>query len=109
MIHIPIFLREIKKFFFPSSCILGNFTIVDCTAGEGGHTFSFLDFSSKVRVIALEIDSEQVVEIQKRRRKLNISQERLKVFNLSYSQIEEVVSFTGWTVEAILFDLGISS
>ncbi|MDE2213407.1 MAG: 16S rRNA (cytosine(1402)-N(4))-methyltransferase RsmH [Patescibacteria group bacterium] len=78
-------------------------TVIDATAGEGGHAETLLSAAS-IRLIALDADSESV---RKTRARLTPFGERASVLEGNFRDIKELLAKEGVSsVEKVLFDLG---
>ncbi len=98
--HYPVMHRQVLEMLqIPS----GRSTMIDCTTGEGGHTSLFLEKYPELSVIGLDRDKE----IQKK------AIERLAPYGERFTPVltwfDEYLSLREESsVDAILFDLGIS-
>ena len=100
LFHFPVMLEEVIK-----ACSLskgGNF--VDCTFGGGGYSKEILKFPN-TKVIALDRDSHVKDKAKKIKEKYS---ERFSFFNEKFSNLDRVIKKED-KVDAIIFDLGISS
>ncbi|HDS09000.1 MAG TPA: 16S rRNA (cytosine(1402)-N(4))-methyltransferase RsmH [Firmicutes bacterium] len=103
--HLPVMVHEICEF-------LQHFRlkrILDCTLGEGGHSEFFLEnFSPDIFLTGIERDPE-VYRISRHR--LARFNEKIKLYNCSFSKIDEILSAQDEAAyfNVILFDIGISS
>ncbi len=100
--HEPVLLNEVLKFLKP----LQGKIIVDATAGLGGHTIAIAEkVGPNGLVIAIEKDPETI----------RIAMERIKSPNIyfyqgEFTEMEIAVEEAGVeSVDAVLFDLGLSS
>ncbi|ABR31566.1 16S rRNA methyltransferase [Thermosipho melanesiensis] len=100
--HIPVLPNEVVEYLLWKD----NGIYVDCTAGEGGHTFLIAKKCPNSRVIAIDVDLEV----------LEIAQKNLKAFHnvillkASYVDLPVVLKSLGIErVSGILADLGIST
>jgi 16S rRNA (cytosine1402-N4)-methyltransferase len=86
--------------------------MVDATLGAGGHAGVFLKSFPKLTLIGLDRDPSAVV-LATENLKNNVSSEvvsRFKVVTTEYDQIETAIKNLGISeVDAVLFDLGVSS
>ncbi|WP_207548436.1 16S rRNA (cytosine(1402)-N(4))-methyltransferase RsmH [Mycolicibacterium iranicum] len=108
--HIPVLLDRCVELLAPALTRTSDdgtgATLVDATLGAGGHSERFLSQFPGVRVIGLDRDPDA----------LRIAGERLAPFGdrvtlmrTRYDGIAEAVVAHGGRVDAILFDLGVSS
>ena len=96
MKHIPVLLTAVMD-------AIGDMhdkTIVDCTFGAGGYSRAFLDAGAKV--IAFDRDPNVAVDAEKMANKYG---NRFRFIPKTFSHISDLDK----TVDAIVFDLGISS
>jgi len=100
--HTPILVDKVLEYLD----IKETDTVVDCTLGEGGHSYHFLQRLTKGKLIGIEQD--EVI--------LNRAKERLKEFgerfipvHSNFSNIKEILTDLGFErVNKIFFDLGVS-
>ena len=101
-VHKPIMVDKVLEYLD----IKDDDIVIDCTLGEGGHSYHFLQRLEKGKLIGIEQDS--II--------LDRAKDRLKVFggkfipiHTNFSQIKEVLKNLGITkANKIFFDLGIS-
>ena len=102
VIHTPVLLEETVKYLAPRNAAE---LMIDCTIGEGGHTYAFLSQFPELKIIGLDADGEI----------LKVAKERLARFG------ERVQFYSGWShdffaeypgsfkrPDTILMDLGVS-
>ena len=85
--------------------------MIDCTLGSGGHSEAILKFAKsigkKIKILAVDLDCEGIA-IAKKRLKDNLDSMIIRQGN--FSQISNIAKENGLNkVEAVLFDLGLSS
>ena len=108
--HIPVLLDRCVELLAPALTRTSEdgtgATLVDATLGAGGHSERFLSRFPGLRVIGLDRDPDA----------LRIAGDRLAPFGdrvalvrTRYDGISEAVAAHGGSVDAILFDLGVSS
>ncbi len=79
-------------------------TLIDCTLGEGGHSALFLERYPNLQVIG--VDRDEAI-LAKAKRRLEKYGSRFTPVNMWFDHFLE--SYTGERVDALLFDLGIST
>ena len=79
-------------------------TLIDCTLGEGGHSALFLERYPNLEVIG--VDRDEAI-LAKAKRRLEKYGSRFTPVNMWFDHFLE--SYTGERVDALLFDLGIST
>lgn len=102
--HIPVMLDEVLEYLMP----LQGKTIVDCTIGQGGHSYA---------IIKRLLPEGKLIGIDKDIEALNAARERLKDFaglfiliNGNFRDIHSILDAQGIRkVDGLLFDLGLSS
>ncbi len=101
--HIPCQVEHILKFLNQYQCKF----ILDCTAGEGGHSIAIANLVGKSgKVIAIEVDPFYFQKLEKNTRDFS----NITCVNASYIEIRHVLGNVGINrVDAILFDFGLSS
>jgi 16S rRNA (cytosine1402-N4)-methyltransferase len=102
--HIPVLKEEVFEFInLPS-----HGTFIDCTLGLGGHTADILSRTGEgAHAIAFEVDEENLAEAEKR---LSSFQNQVTFIRDNFITIHEYVDdLEDNCVQAILFDLGLSS
>lgn len=104
--HLPVMVREVFDLLSPA-LTSDNSVLVDCTLGLGGHSEHFLKNLNQVKVIGF--DQDEVALTRAKERLKNYEKQVLFVssnFNQLKTQVENI---TDKKVNAIIFDLGISS
>lgn len=104
--HLPVLLDRVVALLEPALAAPGAI-MVDCTLGMGGHTEAVLERIPTARVIGVDRDTQA----------LGLATERLARFgdrfvgvHAVYDEIADVVAGLGLDhVDAVLFDLGVSS
>lgn len=100
-IHKSVLLKEVTE----GLNLKDNFTVVDSTLGGGGHSREILNLYPNIKIIA--IDKENIAF---ERSGLSIFKNRISFNNTSFENIDEVLKKEKIKeVDAILFDLGLSS
>ncbi len=103
--HIPIFVDRILEFFDIKPNQIG----FDATLGYGGHTLEMLkSLGSTGHIHATDVDPIEILRTKDRLLNLGFDQERLTIYQMSFSSIDKVVASTG-CFDFILADLGVSS
>ncbi len=99
--HVSVMPREIVDYLqgVPSG------TVVDGTAGGGGHTALLSDAFPDATILAFERDPSAFADLKEK-----FSSTNVQVINKSYTSIPQVISENGFPpATAVLFDLGLSS
>jgi 16S rRNA (cytosine1402-N4)-methyltransferase len=101
-VHIPVLFGEVLEWLQPRGGL--GFTAIDCTVGAGGHAFGLLERSMPDgRLIGLDQDPQAI----------ELARERLAPFAtrvaLKQANFRELGALGLEPVNAILFDLGLSS
>lgn len=108
--HIPVLLDRCVELLAPALTRTSDdgtgATLVDATLGAGGHSERFLTQFSGLRVIGLDRDPDA---LQIAGDRLASFGDRLALVRTRYDGISEAVAAHGGSVDAILFDLGVSS
>jgi len=99
-VHTPVMMREVLAFINPEP----GQTIIDCTVGAGGHAAKILEaITPGGKLIGLDRDAEI----------LAIARETLESvggnFELHHARFSEAATLPDVPVDAMLFDLGVSS
>ena len=104
--HIPVLKEEVISLLDPKE----KETFIDCTAGEGGHTFAVTDKAGeKVMVVSIDKDPRNVKLIKDQAKKRNKEKNVIAVTG-NYADLKEIVKKNNIEkVSGIVFDLGISS
>ena len=105
-IHVPVLLERCIELLAPA--LDGDAPVlVDATLGLGGHAEAFLTRFPRLTIVALDRDTE-AIELATQR--LARFADRLRVVHTVYDGITDAVTSLGYdTVDAVLFDLGVSS
>ncbi|MGN6126597.1 MAG: 16S rRNA (cytosine(1402)-N(4))-methyltransferase RsmH [Humibacter sp.] len=105
-IHIPVMLERNVELLAPALDVESP-VLVDATLGLGGHTEAFLTRFPRLTVVALDRDTEAIALASQRLARFG---DRLRVVHTVYDGITDAVASLGYTtVDAVLFDLGVSS
>ncbi len=105
-IHAPVLLERCIELLAPALQTDAP-VLVDATLGLGGHTEAFLRRFPRLRVVALDRDTEAIALATRR---LSPFGDRLTIIHAVYDAITDAVSSLGHdSVDAVLFDLGVSS
>jgi len=101
--HIPVMLDRVVELFTP--CLsTSNPIFVDATLGLAGHTEALLNKFSNLKVIGFDRDS---IALNRAKLRLEKYQDRINFINETFDSIEK--NLNDLKVNAILFDLGVSS
>lgn len=104
-IHTPVMLDRCVELLAPA--LTPGATLVDATLGMGGHAEAFLDRLDGIRLIGLDRDTDA---LQIAGARLTRFGDRVTLVHTVYDGIADAVTGTGRDhVDAILFDLGVSS
>ncbi len=103
--HLSICVNEILEFLQ----ITPGQTGLDATLGYGGHTLEMLKcLESKGQLYATDVDSIELPKTQKRLEDLGYGEEILKIRQMNFSNIDQIVLESG-PLDFVLADLGVSS
>lgn len=103
--HRPICVNEILEFLQ----ITPGQTGLDATLGYGGHTLEMLKcLDSKGQLYATDVDPIELPRTQERLERLGYGPEILKIRQMNFSNIDQIVQESG-PLDFILADLGVSS
>jgi len=104
--HVPVLRDRIVDLLAPALTLPGS-VLVDGTLGMGGHTEAFLERCPEATVIGIDRDEEALALAGERLARFG---DRFRGVHAVYDEIGEVVADAGLReVQAILFDLGVSS
>jgi len=106
--HHPVLVKEVIEILKPTK----NKNFIDCTIGEGGHSFAILQKNKpKGRVLGIEWDKEIYRKLKLRIEKVpNSCSKRLILVNDSYINLKKIIEKLDFgPIDGILFDLGMSS
>lgn len=108
--HVPVLLDRIVELLAPAlepSDSDRAPVLVDCTTGLGGHSAALLEACPAARLIGLDRDPDALAEATRR---LSPYGDRVRLVRAVYDELPQVLADAGTpTVQAILFDLGLSS
>jgi 16S rRNA (cytosine1402-N4)-methyltransferase len=103
--HLPICVKEILEFLQ----ITPGQTGLDATLGYGGHTTEMIKcLQSKGRLYAIDVDPLELPRTKDRLTRMGFGPEILQIRQMSFSQIDQIVSESG-PFDFVLADLGVSS
>lgn len=101
--HIPVLQKEVLDILSPSPQGL----YLDGTLGFGGHAKSLLTANSSCQICGLDRD---IFALNTARENLCPFDERIKFFNLTFSEFPSALNQLGWQlIDGALLDLGVSS
>ena len=104
--HVPVLRDRIVDLLAPALTSPGS-VLVDGTLGMGGHTEAFLERCPEATVIGIDRDEEALALAGERLARFG---DRFRGVHAVYDEIGEVVADAGLReVQAVLFDLGVSS
>jgi len=112
--HVPVLLHRSAELLGPAIEVAGpgggGAVFVDCTLGMGGHSEYFLERFGGLRVFGLDRDPQAIAAATRR---LDRFGERFTAVHTRYDGIADALEDAGIAphggVDAILFDLGVSS
>jgi 16S rRNA (cytosine1402-N4)-methyltransferase len=107
-VHVPVLLERVTELLAPA-CSADGAVLVDATLGLAGHTLAMLDTHSGLRVIGLDRDPDARAEAARRIEAAGHS-DRVTLVPAVFDELPDVLARLGiHQVQAILFDLGVSS
>ena len=104
--HIPVLKEKVLEYLNPQK----NDHFIDCTLGNGGHTFALLERTApKGKILALEQDPDAIARV-KAQSATSKMKNRLVLVQENFVHVKEVAQKEKFKpVKGILFDLGLSS
>jgi 16S rRNA (cytosine1402-N4)-methyltransferase len=107
-VHLPVLLERVTELLGPA-CAAPGAVLVDATLGLAGHTLAMLDAHPGLRVVGLDRDPDARAEATRRIEAAGHG-DRVTLVPAVFDELPEVLSRLGIDeVQAILFDLGVSS
>lgn len=104
--HLPVMRARVVELLGPALAEPGA-VYVDATLGMGGHALAVLEACPEARVVGIDRDTEA---LDLARERLAAHADRITLVHAVYDEFASVVSSLGLhTVDATLFDLGVSS
>ncbi|MGD1820830.1 MAG: 16S rRNA (cytosine(1402)-N(4))-methyltransferase RsmH [Pleomorphochaeta sp.] len=100
-VHNPVMAKEVKEFLVPPT--KENPIMVDCTTGEGGHTFMMLNSIDDLTVIGLDCDKH--IQEKAKYRMRDFGDRFLPVHTWFDDYFKD---YSGPKLDLVLIDLGIS-
>ena len=102
--HNPVMIEQVLS----GLQIKPNCNYIDCTVGEGGHTYSIINSCNpKPNILGIDLDSQA---LQKASKRLDSYNQKITLINDNFSNIEDIVNTHNFIpVNGVLFDLGLSS
>lgn len=102
--HEPVMVKEVLSFILERT----RHVVVDCTVGDGGHSWEILSSSSGTYVLGIDVDDEAVAVSDKRL--ISGFKGRFKVVKWDYRELPEALARFGVPrISGALLDLGVSS
>jgi 16S rRNA (cytosine1402-N4)-methyltransferase len=100
MTHIPVLKKEVLFYLNPKT----NENFVDCTFGEGGHSFAILEKNiPEGKILGIDRSPEMIKRVGKK-------EERIVLRQGKFSNLKEIVKEANFgPVNGVLFDFGMSS
>ncbi len=113
--HVPVLVRRVDELLAPAieAATAGganDVVLIDATLGMGGHTLALLSAHPRLRVIGIDRDPHALRIARARLTEAQLT-DRVELVHAVYDRIGEVITerVGGGRVQAILFDLGVSS
>ncbi|GAB2958523.1 ribosomal RNA small subunit methyltransferase H [Amycolatopsis acidiphila] len=104
--HVPVLLERVLELLAPALADRPA-VLVDATVGLGGHADALLSAHPQLRLIALDRDPNA---LERSRERLARHGDRVEFVHAVYDRLPEALDDLGLsTVDAVLFDLGVSS
>ncbi|MFN8096814.1 MAG: 16S rRNA (cytosine(1402)-N(4))-methyltransferase RsmH [Dermatophilaceae bacterium] len=104
--HVPVLRERIVALLAPALVRPGS-VVVDATLGLAGHAEALLDAAPETHLVGIDRDGEALALAQSRLARFG---DRVHLVQAVYDELPEVLAAQGRRgVEAILFDLGVSS
>jgi len=104
--HLPVLRGRVVELLGPALAQPGA-VYVDGTLGMGGHALAVLEAFPQVRLVGIDRDTEA---LDLARQRLSAHADRLTLVHAVYDELASVLDSLGLrTVDAALFDLGVSS
>ena len=100
-VHMPVMAKEVKEYLIPPTD--SNPIMVDCTTGEGGHTFMMLSTYPNLTVVGLDCDEH--IQQKAKYRMREFSDRFLPVHTWFDDYFN---NYDGPSLDLVLIDLGIS-
>lgn len=101
--HIPVLLDEVAESLIRPEYRL----VVDATIGGGGHTYKILSKYPNLRAVGMDIDE---IALAQARERLVPFQDRATLKRGNFGELKQILGDEGISaVDAVLFDLGVSS
>ncbi len=100
--HIPVLLDEVVQGLIRPEYRL----FVDATAGGGGHTYNILNTYPNLRAYAIDLDETALAAASGC---LAPFQDRVTLKRANFSELKQILGDEGIPVDAVLFDLGVST
>ena len=104
--HIPVLVQEVLSLLLPDGRDKGAHRIIDATVGAGGHSMALLGAGAS-QLLGLDRDESALLLAAQR---LQHFAPRFQLRHHNFSNLDLAAKQIGWNaVDAILFDLGLSS
>ena len=107
-VHVPVLLERVTELLAPA-CATEGAVLVDATLGLAGHALALLRAHPGLRLIGLDRDPEARAEAARRIEAAGVA-DRATLVPAVFDELPEVLERLGVPeVQAVLFDLGVSS
>lgn len=104
--HQPVMVEEVFQLLHPA-LLAGDALLVDCTLGLGGHSEYFLKKLKNLKIVGFDQDQIALARAEER---LKDFTERVLFVKANFENLkEELIKLNISSVDAIIFDLGVSS
>ncbi len=108
MVHVPVLLDRVTELLGPACSAYGA-VLVDATLGLAGHSLALLRAHAGLRLVGLDRDPDARAEATRRLTDAGVA-DRATVVPAVFDELPEVLDRFGLPeVQAVLFDLGVSS
>jgi 16S rRNA (cytosine1402-N4)-methyltransferase len=107
-VHVPVLLDRVTELLGPA-CAADGAVLVDATLGLAGHSLALLTAHPGLRLVGLDRDPDARAEAGRRLEAAGVA-DRATVVPAVFDELPEVLDSLGLPeVQAVLFDLGVSS
>lgn len=104
--HIPVLQKEVIKYLAPEA----NKNFIDCTFGQGGHSFAILKkILPKGKVLAIDWDLEIIHQFERKKKNQKLRRNLILVCE-NFANLQRIVERMEFRpIHGVLIDLGVSS
>ena len=105
LMHFPVLVNEVTELLNLRTCV----SLIDGTAGSGGHIKAALQINPKIRILGIDLDQANIDSLEQDLEIIN-NRQRVIMVQGNYKNVDEIAKANHFeNTASILIDLGFSS